>query len=64
MLARWIQRLGYALLPILIVGGLAFVVDSGALNAVLDLSLVLLLLWVAVVGIVVARSPVAIENGL
>ena len=64
MLARWIQRLGYALLPILIAGGLAFVIDSSALNAVLDLSLVLLLLWVAAVGIVVARSPVAIENGL
>ncbi len=38
--ARWLRWLGYVLLPILVVGGLAFVVDSAALSAVLDLSLV------------------------
>ncbi len=57
VLARWLRWLGYALLPILIIGGLAFVVHSGALTAVLDVSLVLLLLWVAAVSIVVAREP-------
>ena len=35
---RWMRRLGYALLPILVIGGLAFVVHA-ALSAVLDLSL-------------------------
>jgi hypothetical protein len=28
---KWMQRLGYALLPILVIGGLAFVVHSAAL---------------------------------
>lgn len=58
-LARWLRWLGYALLPILVVGGLAFVVDSGALTALLDLSLVLLLLWVAAVSVVIGRVPKA-----
>ena len=57
LFARWLVLLGYALLPILIIGGLAFVIHSGALNAVLDLSLVLLLVWVGGVGIVTARRP-------
>ena len=33
-LPNWLVRLGYALLPILILGGLAFVVDSAVLSAV------------------------------
>ena len=57
LFARWLVMLGYALLPILIIGGLAFVIHSGALSAVLDLSLVLLLVWVGGVGITVARQP-------
>ena len=55
LFGRWLVMLGYALLPILIIGGLAFVIHSGALSAVLDLSLVLLLVWVGGVGLVVAR---------
>ena len=55
LFARWLVLLGYALLPILIIGGLAFVIHSDTLNAVLDLSLVLLLVWVGGVGIVTAR---------
>lgn len=34
-LPRWLQILGYALLPVLVIGGAAFAVNSGALNAVL-----------------------------
>jgi hypothetical protein len=47
---KWMQRLGYALLPILVIGGLAFVVHSAAFSAVLDLSLLLLLLWVGAIS--------------
>jgi hypothetical protein len=53
---RWLQGLGFAILPILIIGGLAFVVDSGALSAVLSLSLVLLLIWVAAAGYLMLRA--------
>ncbi len=51
---RWMRRLGYTLLPILVIGGLAFVVHSAALSAVLDLSLLLLLLWVGAISV---RAP-------
>lgn len=50
----WLRGLGYALLPILVIGGLAFVIHSAALSAVLDLSLLLLLLWVGAVSV---RAP-------
>ncbi len=52
---KWMQRLGYALLPILVIGGLAFVVHSAALSAVLDLSLLLLLLWVGAISMQAPR---------
>ena len=52
----WLLRTGYALCPILVVGGLAFVIDSGALSAVLTLSLLMLLAWVAAVCAVATRS--------
>ena len=52
---RWVRALGYALVPTLVLGGLAFVVSSDLLSAVLALSLVLLLLWVGTVAVVVAR---------
>lgn len=51
----WVRWLGYALLPVLIAGACAFIVDSGPLGTVLAASLVLLLLWVAAVTVVVAR---------
>jgi hypothetical protein len=58
LLPRWLQILGYVLLPVLVIGGAAFVVSSDALNAVLTASLLLLLLWVAAVTIAVTRrSP-------
>lgn len=52
---RWLSVLGYALLPILVVGGAAFVVPSDALSAVLAVSLLLLLLWVGAVTFTVTR---------
>jgi hypothetical protein len=52
----WLRVLGLALLPILIVGGLAFVIDSGALSAVLTVSLLLLLVWVGTVSVTAARA--------
>jgi hypothetical protein len=56
-LPKWLVRLGYTLLPILILGGLAFVVDSAVLSAVLDVSLLLLLIWVGSVSVIVTRAP-------
>jgi len=53
---RWLRSLGYALLPILVIGGLAFVIDSAALTAVLTVSLLSLLLWVATVSAVSVRD--------
>ena len=52
---RWMHGLGYALLPILVVGGLAFVVHSVVLSDVLDLSLLLLLLWVGAISLLAPR---------
>jgi hypothetical protein len=52
----WLRVLGMALLPILFIGGLAFVIDAGALSAVLTLSLFLLLLWVGAASVTVARA--------
>jgi hypothetical protein len=52
----WLRALGLVLLPILVIGGLAFVIDSGALSAVLTVSLFLLLRWVATVSIVSLRA--------
>jgi hypothetical protein len=55
MLPPWLRTLGYALLPVLATGGLAFLIDSAVLIAVLDLSLIGLLVWVTATGIVAAR---------
>ena len=52
---RWLVGLGYALAPILVIGGAAFVVTSDLLSAVLAASLLLLLLWVAAVAVVITR---------
>jgi hypothetical protein len=53
-ITKWMRRLGYALLPILVIGGLAFVVHASALSAILDLSLLLLLVWVGAISV---RAP-------
>jgi hypothetical protein len=52
---RWLRALGFALAPILIIGGLAFVIDSSVLTAALTASLLLLLAWVAAVSLVSLR---------
>jgi hypothetical protein len=52
---RWLRVAGYVAVPSLVLGGLAFVVNSDPLSAVLALSLLLLLLWVGSVGVVGAR---------
>lgn len=53
---RWLRVLGNVLAPALVLGGAAFVVVSDALSAVLGLSLVLLLGWVAAVAMVITRA--------
>jgi len=65
----WVRALGVALLPILVLGGLAFVIDSGVLGAILTLSLFLLLVWVAAVSVGTWRSgaratgPASVQAG-
>ncbi len=54
-LPRWIGWLGAVLVPLLVVGGLAFVFDVGALDVVLFNSLPLLLIWVAAASVTVLR---------
>lgn len=52
---RWVLWEGILAVPLLVIGGLAFVVDAGALDLFLAVSLVLLLLWVAAASIVILR---------
>jgi hypothetical protein len=59
-LPRWVVWEGAVTVVFLVVGGLAFLVKSGALNVVLAISLPLLLLWAAAVSIsMIRRKPVA-----
>jgi len=53
---RWLRGLGFVAPVLLVLGGMAFVIDSGPLDAVLALSLVVLLVWVAAVTSVCARA--------
>lgn len=54
----WLRVLGYLLVPLLVLGGLAFLVDSRVLYLLLEISLVVLLLWAASASWVIARrSP-------
>jgi len=54
-LPRWVTWLGAVTVVFLVVGGLAFLVNSGALNLALDVSLPLLLLWAAAASISMLR---------
>jgi hypothetical protein len=56
VLPGWLQMLGYVLAPLLVLGGLAFVIDVSALYLVLEVSLVALLVWAASAGWVIGRS--------
>ena len=59
-LPRWVAWLGAVTVVFLVVGGLAFLVNSGVLNLALDVSLPLLLLWAAAVSIrMLWRRPAA-----
>jgi hypothetical protein len=55
IIPRWLVFVGGVAVVFLVVGGLAFVVDSGVLSAALDVSLLLLLLWAAATSIVIIR---------
>src|SRR3954447_8933329 len=61
VLPRWVRALGYALLPILVVGGAAFVLTSAALDAVLAASLLLLLVWVGAVTFTMTRATGVVD---
>lgn len=59
-LPRWVAWLGAVTVVFLVVGGLAFLVNSGVLNLALDVSLPLLLLWAAAASIsMLWRKPAA-----
>ena len=59
-LPRWVAWLGAVTVVFLVIGGLAFLVNSGVLNLALDVSLPLLLLWAAAVSIrMLWRRPAA-----
>src|SRR3954471_12013941 len=51
----WLRVLGYLLVPLLVLGGLAFLVDSRVLYLLLETSLVVLLVWAASASWVIAR---------
>jgi hypothetical protein len=56
-LPTWVRGLGYLLVPLLIVGGLAFVIDNSVLYLVLEISLVVLLVWAASASWLIGRRP-------
>jgi len=51
----WLRALGYLLVPLLVLGGLAFLIDNSVLYLILEASLVVLLLWAASASWVIAR---------
>jgi hypothetical protein len=55
-LPGWFVKQGLITAPLLAISGFAFPFDSGVLLALLELTLVLLLIWVAVFAALVARS--------
>jgi hypothetical protein len=46
-LPAWVRGLGHLLVPLLVLGGLAFLIDSSVLYAILVVSLFALLAWAA-----------------
>jgi hypothetical protein len=55
MLPRWVRTLTAVLVVLLPLGGLAFIIESGVLTAMLYASLPLLLAWAATLGFFVGR---------
>jgi len=54
-LPTWVRGLGYLLVPLLILGGLAFVIDSSVLYMILVVSLFALLAWAAATSWTLSR---------
>jgi hypothetical protein len=59
----WLRFLGRALPPLLVVGGLAFVVTNPVLYGALEVSLVVLLVWAAAASWVVGRRVASRAGG-
>src|SRR3954447_23165150 len=59
LLPAWVRGLGYLLVPLLVLGGLAFVIDSPVLYAILVVSLFALLAWAAVASWAIGRRQPA-----
>jgi hypothetical protein len=55
VLPAWVRVLGRLLAPLLVLGGLAFVIDNAVLYLILEVSLVVLLLWTASASWVIGR---------
>jgi hypothetical protein len=53
---RWLRVLGRVLAPLLVLGGLAFVVDNALLDVLLEISLVILLVWAGTSAWRIGRS--------
>jgi hypothetical protein len=58
-LPTWVRGLGYLLVPLLILGALAFVIDSSVFYAILVVSLFALLAWVASASWIIGRPRTA-----
>lgn len=52
---RWVLWEGIIAVPVLVIGGLAFVIDAAALDLFLALSLVLVVVWAAAASITILR---------
>jgi hypothetical protein len=58
-LPAWVRVLGYLLVPLLVLGGMAFVIDSSVLYAILVVSLFALLAWAAGASWTIGRRRTA-----
>ena len=61
-LPRWLTNASLAFAPLLAVSGLSFPLESGALYAVLYLTLPLLLVWVMTISVVIGRRIEAVPS--
>jgi hypothetical protein len=62
-LPRWLAVTGAALVPLLVLGGTAFVVSSAGLDAALAASLLVLLIWVGGASTAMLRAGRTRRNG-
>lgn len=64
VLPRWFARYGLVAAPLLVLSGFAFPFNSGALLALLELTLLLLLVWIGIFASLVARrsAPIAVPE--